>query len=177
MLKKHFLTEKTFFKTVFAIALPIAMQNVISFGVNAMDSIMLGKLGNTAVAGANLGGQPFFLLMITGFGLSSGGAVLISQYWGKGQTDVIRRIMRISMLAITILSLATSIACFFFPHAIMSMFSKEQEIINASASYLKILSLGFLFYSLSNNYMMSLRAVEQVKISTAIYGKIGRAHV
>ena len=50
MFKEHFLFEKDFFKTVFAITLPIAMQNVISFGVNAMDSIMLGSLGDIAVS-------------------------------------------------------------------------------------------------------------------------------
>ena len=79
MLKDHFLFEKDFFKTVFAITLPIAMQNVISFGVNAMDSIMLGSLGDIAVSGANLGGQPFFLMSMAGFGLAGGGNVLISQ--------------------------------------------------------------------------------------------------
>ncbi|MEG0020105.1 MAG: MATE family efflux transporter, partial [Oscillospiraceae bacterium] len=71
-LNKYFLIEKNFFKTVISIALPIAMQNVISTGVNAMDSIMLGSLGNIAVSGANLGGQTFFLLMIMGFGISGG---------------------------------------------------------------------------------------------------------
>ena len=73
MFKDNFLFEKDFFKTVFAITLPIAMQNVISFGVNAMDSIMLGSLGDIAVSGANLGGQPFFLMSMVGFGLAGGG--------------------------------------------------------------------------------------------------------
>ncbi|MEG1863140.1 MAG: MATE family efflux transporter [Oscillospiraceae bacterium] len=168
-MKENFLFEKSFFKAVFSIALPIALQNVISFGVNAMDSIMLGKLGNIAVSGANLGGQPFFLLMIMGFGLSSGGSVLISQYWGKGETDVIRRIMRISMMAITIVSFIFSVGCFVFPQQIMQIFSNEAEVIEASASYLRILAIGFMFYSVSNNYMMSMRAVENVKMSTIVY--------
>ncbi|MEG1896497.1 MAG: MATE family efflux transporter, partial [Oscillospiraceae bacterium] len=159
-LNKHFLIEKNFFKTVISIALPIAMQNVISTGVNAMDSIMLGSLGNIAVSGANLGGQTFFLLMIMGFGISGGGSVLISQYWGKGQTDVIKRLMRISMIAILIVSTVFTIGGFFFPTQILSMFSHEPEVIAAGASYLKILSIGFIFYSLSNCYMMSIRAVE-----------------
>ena len=89
MFKDNFLFEKDFFKSVFAITLPIAMQNVISFGVNAMDSIMLGSLGDIAVSGANLGGQPFFLMSMAVFGLAGGGNVLISQYWGKGEKEVI----------------------------------------------------------------------------------------
>ena len=169
MLKDKFLLNKDFFKSVFAIALPIAMQNVISFGVNAMDSIMLGKLGDIAVSGANLGGQPFFFLMIAGFGMAGGGAVLIAQYWGKGQKDVIKRIMRISMLVVTILSAIATFVCFVFPYQVMSMFTHEAEVLEASASYLKVLSLGFLFFSISSNYMSSLRAVENVKMSTIVY--------
>ena len=169
MLKDKFLFEKDFFKSVFAIALPIAMQNVISFGVNAMDSIMLGKLGDIAVSGASLGGQPFFFLMIAGFGLAGGGAVLIAQYWGKGQKEVIKKVMRISMLAVTILSVIASVVCFCFPYQVMSMFTHEEEVLTASANYLKVLSLGFVFFSISSNYMSSLRAVENVKMSTMVY--------
>ena len=79
MLKKHFVFDKEYFKTLVAVALPIAMQNVINHGVSAMDTIMLGELGDIAVSGASLGGQTFFLMMIAGFGVCGGASVLISQ--------------------------------------------------------------------------------------------------
>ncbi len=169
MLKEHFLFEKDFFKTVFAITLPIAMQNVISFGVNAMDSIMLGTLGDIAVSGANLGAQPFFLMSMVGFGLAGGGSVLISQYWGKGEKEVIRKVMRISMLAITVVAALASILCFFFPYQVMSLYTHEADVQAAAAGYLRVVSLGFVFYAIASNYMSSLRAVENVKMSTIVY--------
>ncbi len=169
MLKKHFLFEKEFFISVISIALPIAIQNVISSGVTAMDTIMLGQLGDIAVSGASLGGQPFFFMMVAIFGISGGASVLISQYWGKGQTEVIRRVMRISCMFSFILSLILTIVSFFFPTQIMSMFSNEKEVITASALYLKTLSVGFVFYALSSSYFIALRAVEQVVVSTRIY--------
>ena len=98
MLKKHFVFDKEYFGALVAVAMPIAMQNVINHGVSAMDTIMLGELGDIAVSGASLGGQTFFLMMIAGFGVCGGASVLISQYWGKGNTDVIRRVMRISTM-------------------------------------------------------------------------------
>lgn len=170
MFKDKFLFEKEFFHTVFAITLPIALQNVISFGVNAMDSIMLGSLGDVAVSGANLGGQPFFLMSMVGFGLAGGGSVLISQYWGQGNKEVIRKVMRISMLAITIVAALATVVCLFFPYQVMSLYTKEAEVQRAAASYLRILAVGFVFYAIANNYMSSLRAVESVKMSTAVYG-------
>ena len=169
MLKKHFLFEKDFFKTLLAIGLPIAMQNVISFGVNAMDSIMLGSLGDIAVSGANLGGQPFFLMSMVGFGLAGGGNVLISQYWGKGDKDVIRKVMRISMLSVTVIAVMVTLICFFFPYQIMSLYTNEPEVQAAAAGYLRVISIGFVFYAIANSYMSSLRAVENVKMSTVVY--------
>ena len=78
-LRSAFYTEPAFYRQVLAITLPIAAQNVISLGVNMMDIIMLGQLGDVAIAAANLGGQPFMLLNVTCFGLASGAAVLIAQ--------------------------------------------------------------------------------------------------
>lgn len=170
MLKEKFLFEKEFFKTVMAIAVPIAMQNIISFGVNAMDSIMLGSLGDIAVSGANLGGQPFFLMSMIGFGIAGGGSVLIAQYWGQGNKEVIRKVMRISMLAITTVAVLASLICFFFPYNVMSLYTHEAEVQAAAAGYLRVVSLGFVFYAIANNYMSSLRAVENVKMSTVVYG-------
>ncbi len=169
MLKDKFLFEKQFFKSLFAIVIPIALQNVISFGVNAMDSVMLGSLGDVAVSGANLGGQPFFLMSMAGFGIAGGGAVLISQYWGKGDVETIRKVMRISMLAITVISVIAAFVCFFFPYQVMSLYTHEREVQAAAAGYLRVLSVGFIFYAIANNYMNSLRAVENVKMSTAVY--------
>ena len=79
-LRRHFILEKSFLYNVLAIAVPIALQNMISFGVAVTDSVMLGSLGDVAISAANLGGQPFSILMSVGFGLSSGGSVLIAQY-------------------------------------------------------------------------------------------------
>lgn len=169
MKKDRFVTDPHFYRTVAAIAIPIALQNVISFGVNIMDSVMLGRLGDLAISAASLGGQPFFLLMNLGFGLSSGGSVLIAQYWGKGNDDAIRRIMSMSMRFVAVASLIFMAGCLAFPRQIMSLYSSEAAVIDAAAQYLSVLAFSFLFFSISNNYMMSLRAVESVKISTAIY--------
>lgn len=169
MLRKHFLFEKDFFKTLIAIGLPIALQNVISSGVSAMDTIMLGQLGDIAVSGASLGGQTFFLMSMGCFGICGGAAVLIAQYWGKGQVDVIRRVMRISTMFCGILALAFTLLAFNFPEIMLSLFSHEPEVIQAGSKYLKTLSIGFIFYALSNCYFLALRGVEQVKVSTSVY--------
>lgn len=168
--KKHFCFNKQFITSALMIALPVALQNVISFGVNMMDSVMLGQLGSTAMSAANFGGKPFFLLIIIGFGLASGGSVLIAQYWGKGDIDKIRRVMALSMQFCMTVSVIFTVASIAFPHALVSLFTKDESIIEQGAQYLATLAFSYVFYSFSNCYLMCLRAIEKVKISTAIYG-------
>ncbi len=169
-LKEHFIFERRFLLNVLAIAIPIALQNMISFGVAVMDSVMLGSLGDVAISAANLGGQPFSILMSIGFGLSSGGSVLIAQYWGKGDLAHIRKVMRISMQIVFLASALMTAVCLAIPQQIMRLYSGEEEIVQAAASYLSLVAFSYIPYSVSNNYMTSLRAVEKVKISTVIYG-------
>lgn len=169
-LKDHFIFEKQFLLNMLAIAVPIALQNMISFGVAMMDSVMLGGLGDKAISAANLGGQPFSLLMSIGFGLSSGGSVLIAQYWGRGDVARIRTVMRLSMQIVFTASSLMTLVCLLFPQQVMGLYSNEAEIVAAAAQYLQLVALSYLPYSISNNYMMSLRAVEKVTVSAAIYG-------
>lgn len=166
---KHFIFQKSFLATVLAIAVPIALQNAISFGVSMMDSVMLGSLGDVAISAANLGTQPFSILMSCGFGLSSGGSVLIAQYWGKQDVASIRKVMRISMQLVALVSVLITVLCVAFPVQLMRLFSTEEAVVQAAASYLGLVAFSYIPYSIANNYMMSLRAVEQVKVSTCIY--------
>lgn len=169
-IKAYFIFEKVFLMNLLGIAIPIALQNMISFGVAMMDSMMLGSLGDVAISAANLGGQPFSLLMSIGFGLSSGGSVLIAQYWGRKEIGHIRTVMRLSMQIVLVASLAMTVVCIAFPVQVIRMFSNEEHVIQAAAQYLSLAALSFVPYSISNNYMMSLRAVEKVKMSAMIYG-------
>ena len=72
-----------FYKNVFALVLPMALQNLINVGVTSADVIMLGKVGEIALSASSLAGQIYFILSLILFGLTSGAAVITAQYWGK----------------------------------------------------------------------------------------------
>ncbi|HIV87045.1 MAG TPA: MATE family efflux transporter [Candidatus Pygmaiobacter gallistercoris] len=169
-LSRHIYTDWSFYKGLLAITLPIALQNIISLGVNMMDTVMLGQLGDVAIAAANLGGQPFMILNILGFGLASGGSVLIAQYWGRRDLVRIRQLIAMTLRCALAASVVFCVACLALPRGILSIYSSEPEVIRAGAEYLSVLAFSFLPYSVSNCYIMCLRAVEQVKVSMVVYG-------
>lgn len=165
-----FVEEKSFYTTIAAIALPIALQNLIGFGVNMTDTLMIGSLGEAQLSAVALANQPFFILLILTFGISSGVSVLTAQYWGKGEMTPIRRSFAIALNVGMLLSVVFFVGAFFFPREIMSIYSKEPQIIELGAQYLKIMSFAYLFYGITNTYLCSLRSVEVVKISLLVYG-------
>ena len=64
--------DKSFYKLLFSIAIPIAIQNLITFSVGMLDTLMLGQLGEVQLSAASIGNNLFFILMILIFGLAGG---------------------------------------------------------------------------------------------------------
>lgn len=169
IVRNKILTEKSFYRALLTVAIPIALQNLISFGVNMMDTVMLGQLGEVQLSAASLANQPFFVFSMFSFGFAAGGSVMISQYWGKGDTAAISRIMAIGLKFVVVLSLLVTALVLCFPEAILRLFTADPEVVAEGVRYLKIIAFSYFFYGVSNCYITSLRGVEQVKISVVIY--------
>lgn len=169
-LARYFSTDKAFYKATLALTLPIALQNIISLGVNMMDTVMLGQLGDLAITAANLGGQPFVILNCLCFGLASGASVLIAQYWGKQDMLRVRQLIALSMRFVALASALFTLAGLLAPRAILRIFSPDEAVITAGASYLRVLALSFILYGISSCYIMCLRGVGQVRVSMVVYG-------
>lgn len=87
--------DKNFYKLLLSISLPIGIQNLITFAVSMVDTLMLGTLGEVQLSSTAIANNLFFMLMVLMFGLAGGSNIMISQYWGKGDTKTIRKILAI----------------------------------------------------------------------------------
>lgn len=161
--------DKGFYKVILAIAIPIALQNLISYGINMMDTIMLGALGETQLSAASLANQPFFIFTIVTFGIASGCSVLTAQYWGKGDQEPIRKIIGIALDVTIVISIGLFLFLFFFPEAAMRIYTNEMDVITAGVQYLKITAFTYLVFGFTNTMICIFRSVEIVKISVIIY--------
>lgn len=161
--------DKNFYKVLFSITLPIAAQNFITFTVSLADSLMLGKVSEVALSGANLANQLFFILMIVTFGVTSAAMVFASQYWGKDDIYSMKRVITIMLRMAAVISLAASALAICVPETVMSWYSDDAEVIAAGASYLRIIGWAYPFYSITNAMASVLRSAHIVKISIVIY--------
>jgi len=156
--------DRHFYKNVFTLAIPISLQHLITFLVGFADNVMVGRLGDDAVSGVYLGGQLQFLLQQLVVGLGSALLILTAQYWGKGDTTPIRRliglVLRIGAVAAILMSLATGL----FPEQILSLFSDEAGAIREGVVYLRIQSLSYLFFAVSQILIYAMRSVETTRV-------------
>ena len=83
--------ERNFYRTLIRLATPMVLQNIITTSLGFIDTFMVGLLGNAEMAAVTAANVPIFIIQVIIFGFQSGMAVLVSQYWGKGDTDNINR--------------------------------------------------------------------------------------
>lgn len=161
--------NKNFYKTVLALVIPIAIQNLINVGVTSADVLMLGRVNETVLSAASLGNQVQFVMTLFFFGLTSGAAVLTAQYWGKKDIISIEKILCISLRFSLTVSIIFASVTFLFPTHIMRLFSSESEVIEIGANYLRIVCLSYIFSSITIVYLNIMRSLEKVVISTIVY--------
>ncbi len=161
--------DKKFYKMLFSISLPIAIQNLITFAVSMIDTLMVGSLGEVQLSAVAIANNLFFILTLLMFGLAGGSNIMISQYWGKNDRKSIHKILAIMYrvcIAITLIFIGIAI---FLPNKFMSIFTTDINVIEAGASYLRIICIGYMFYAITNCTIMMLRSVKTVKISIIVY--------
>ena len=161
--------DKAFYRNVFSLVLPMALQNLINTAVTSADVIMLGRVGETALSASSLAGQVQFIMNMFFFGLTSGGAVLTAQYWGKGDVRTIEHVLGLALRYALIVGGIFTFGGVCFPEALMRLFTTESEVIEAGAAYLQIISLSYLLMAVSHTYLNLMRSVERVVISTVVY--------
>ncbi|MED9892290.1 MATE family efflux transporter, partial [Ruminococcus champanellensis] len=113
--------------------------------------------------------QVQFIMTLIFFGITSGAAVLTAQYWGKGNTGAIERIMGIAMRISLCVSVVFTLAGVCVPELCMRIFTSEPDVAAEGAKYLRVLSFTFPVMAVTIIYLNIMRSVERVVISTVVY--------
>ncbi len=165
-LKKAF--EPDFIKMIFRTAFPIAMQFLLGSAVNLLDVVMIGALGDNAVAASGGGNQIFFLLNLMLFGVNSGASVFLSQFWGTRDLKNVRRTMgmmyALGAFAVTIFT----VGALFFPRALVSLYVHEEPAVSMAASYLRLVGLCYPVTAINMILSMVCRCTGDVSLPTKV---------
>lgn len=158
-----------FYRNVFALVIPMALQNLINVGVTAADVIMLGKVGEKALSGASLAGQVQYVMVLFLFGLTSGATVLTAQYWGKGDKQTIEKILAMGMKAAVAITALFMVAALVVPEMLMKIFTNDPEVIAQGIQYLRIVAFSYILMGITQVYLYVMRSIERVVVATVVY--------
>lgn len=163
-----FTKDKKLYSSFFTMTFVIALQNVIVYGVNLADNIMIGRYSQTAMSGiAQVNQVQFFLQMIT-IGAAEGIVVLASRFWGQKDKDGIKRASAVGMLIGLIGAAIVWLLMLFIPGQVISLLTNEEAVIAEAVKYARIVCFSYLFFAATNILLAVMRSVETVKIGTYV---------
>ncbi|NIZ47352.1 MATE family efflux transporter [Entomospira nematocerorum] len=154
--------NRSFFKQILLIGIPISIQNLAQASVGFIDTAMVAQLGEITLGAVGLSQQINFFLIVAILGLASGGGVLITRYWGANQIDAIRSITAMTTLFSLLVSTVIAIISFMYASPLLfALSSGNRAISEAGAVYLKIISLGFPITAVTISLAIQLRCVNK----------------
>lgn len=155
-------SKSGFFRNMARLALPIAAQQLLVSCAQLIDTAMVTGLGNVAVSAVGVSSRWIFLMNLFYFGISSGSASLISQFWGAKEKDNIRKSYGVALIFGFSVAVCFCLAMFFIPGYLAKVFTDEAPVIEESIKYMRIVAFMGIFSAFNQVTCTVLRATEKV---------------
>ncbi len=170
-MQKLYVKDIKFYKTVMGITIPIALQGLITTGVNMMDNIMIGRVGETQLSAVALANQFISIFHIFCMGIGMGASVLVSRYYGMKDKESLKKTVAIMLRLCLAMSAIFCVITLLIPEQIMRIYTIEEDIISEGIKYLEWSVITYFLLGLSLTTTIVLRNVKQVRLP--LYTSIG----
>lgn len=147
------------------IAIPLALQNLITFAVSMVDTVMLGQLGDVVLSAAAQANQLFAIVMLTVAGIVGGANILIAQAWGKHDIEAIHRVLAYTYRCALLFALCVTALAVGIPNTVMRLFSSDVRVVALGTRYLRVVGCSYLLFALTMVTSGALQAVRTVRVS------------
>lgn len=166
--KKKYFGDAAFYKMIFAVTIPIMIQNGITNFVNMLDNIMIGRIGTEAMSGVSIVNQILFVYNLCLFGAVSGAGIFTAQYYGQKNTDGIRCTVRFKLYAVTVITIFMVLLCLFSGRSLIGIYltgdgsaASIQATMAGGREYMLFMLFGLPFFMITQVYGSTLRECGQ----------------
>lgn len=153
----------SFLKLMMTIALPVALQNLLSTTAGMVDTIMIGSMGELAVAAVGICSQISSLFFSCYWGFAGGAMLFFAQYWGAKNERGINQAFGVTFLFMTIVGAAFSVTAITNPEFILGIYTDKKHIIQMAATYIRIVGFAYPLQVFAVLVSFFMRATERVK--------------
>lgn len=155
---------KVFLKQLAAIAIPVALQNLLSTTASMVDTVMLAKLGENTVGAIGLCAQFSSLMFSCYWGFVGGGMLFMSQYWGAKDGKGVCASYGLTLCCMMLTGLTFCCLGAIAPYTVMQIYTDKQELWDIGAKYLRIVGFAYPLQIISMAMSALLRSTERVRI-------------
>lgn len=171
MILKKYIGDRAFYSKLYAVMIPVLIQNVITNFVSLLDNIMVGRIGTEQMSGVAIVNQMLFIFNLCIFGGLAGAGIFTSQYYGKGDSEGIRNSMRFKLYVVAaVLTVAVTLLVS-FGEELISLFIHEGEdaldlpaTLHFGRQYLSVMLFQMPLFALLNVYSGTLRETGETVI-------------
>lgn len=154
------LTTGSIPKHLFNFSMPMLLGNLLQTGYGIINTVWVGNMVGTNAVGATQVSFPIqFLLIALSTGATLATTILVSQYYGAGDHEMVEKVVNnsfsIALIFGVFLTIAGLLSCDFILH----LMNTPDEIFPMASSYLKITLSGFILIFLMNLIASILRGI------------------
>ena len=165
---RKFIGNRSFYKTVLAITIPIIIQNGITNFVNLLDNVMVGRLGTEQLSGVGIANQLIFVFTLCIFGGLSGAGIFTAQFFGKGDLEGLRYSIRFKLYTVLVIMAVGGAILIPFGEKLITLFLTEGDTtgdvamtLHYGREYLKVALISLVPMALTQVYANTLRETGQ----------------
>ncbi len=163
-----FTKDRSFYRSLVTLAVPISLQNLVTFAVGFADNLMIGSLGDDAISGVYVGGQLQSVLQMFIGGIEGAILILAAQYWGRKDRESIRKVVSIGVKFALGVGILMTLVAVSFPEWTIRIFTQDPGVIREGAAYVQIVGFTYLFFSISQVMIAAMRSVETARVGLYI---------
>ena len=155
--------DREFVKRVMVVAIPMILQQLISSSVNLIDNLMVGQLGEFAIAGVATSNKYFMISFFAMMGIVAASTIYLAQAYGAKKEELMKQSFRFGLIYSLIIILFFSSAAWLFPEQIIRFFSNNDGLVDAALKYIPVAALTFFPQAISFTISSSMRACGETK--------------
>ena len=164
MILKKLIGNRSFYRMILGITIPIIIQNGITNFVNLLDNVMVGRLGTEQLSGVGIANQLIFVFTLCVFGGLSGAGIFTAQFFGKGDPEGLRYSIRFKFYTILLIMAVGGAVLIPFGEDLITLFLTEGDNTGDVAmtlfygrEYLRISLIALVPMALTQIYANTLR--------------------
>ena len=128
--------DKAFYKTLFQVAAPLVLQQLITTSVQLVDNVMVGKLSDQAIGAVAIVNQLYFVVILITFGALGGAGVFSAQYFGSKDYDKLKQTFRFKLIVGFMIALLAFVIFSLFGKSLIMIFTNNPTTIDLALTYL-----------------------------------------